>query len=723
MATLVSPGVDVEIIDESFYIPGNQACLPLIFIATADHKVAPDGTPAEGTYESGVIRTVTSITQSLSLYGVPRFLQDASGNQFHGDARNEYGLDGLNKFLEIGDRAYVVRANVNLNDSITFLRSLWTTEIQNSGDLLNQLIADYITAYNSENNFIPADTGYKATVTSAELLVLMNEALADTLKLYSFSSDAFEVAFIQDHTIAQPGYQDVLFDTSGGFLQLTDITGLTEDTTVYGAHVQITSGTGTHTFDLFFQGKDVVTFGQLVNKINTAIGAAGTCELLNGRLRITSSLTGVTSAVDILADGPSGLKPLFSSLNLFQNIASPIAGVGVHTLNVYDSTYTTIVGTYDGLTALVQNWTSGSVIPNQFTANEAEGLLIAAAAEFDNTKEFLTYTSLGSNDAARRTAIVKQLQAIINDPNTGVTADWLNYNIIACPGYFETTDEMLRLCQEMLEEVFVLGETPFDKPPTGPNGIVAWAATPARTTSYDIAYWYPHGISSNIDGTDIMTSASSTALRVFAYNDEVAEEWWAPAGTQRGQCPHLTDIGYVSGVLGGPTTFVENFIGKGDRDALYADPIKINPISFIAGRGILVMGQKTTYASTSALDRINVSRLVKFIKRQLRQALFSFLFEPNDQITRDLVKAAADGFLSTLIDRRGLYDFASICDTSNNNPTTIDNNELILDIAIKPVKAVEFIYVNVRVVTTAADIGSRAVVEGLVNSGQSTKPA
>ena len=723
MATLVSPGVDVEIIDESFYIPGNQACLPLIFIATADNKLAPDGTPAEGTYEHSVIRTVTSITQSLALYGVPRFLQDANGNQFHGDARNEYGLDALNKCLEIADRAYVIRANVNLNDDITFLRSLWTTEIQNSGDALNQAVIDYIASYNAENNLIPADAGYKKTVTASELLTLLNTALSTTLSMYSFSSDPFEVAFIQDHTIAQPGYQDVLFDTSGGYLTPADITGLKEDTTLYGATVQITSGSGIQTFNLYFQGKNVITFGQLVSSINAIIGGAGTCELLNGRLRITSSLNGVTSAVDILQDGPSGMNPLFASLNLFRNIAAPVPGVGVHTLNVYDSTYTTIVGIYDGLTALVNNWTSGSVIPNQFTANEAEGLLIAAGAEFDNTKEFLTYTSLGANDAARRAAIVKQLQAEINNPNNGSTADWLNYNILACPGYFETSDELLRLCQQMLEEVFVLGETPFDKPPTGPNGITSWAATPARSTSYDIAYWYPHGISSNIDGTNIMTSASSTALRVIAYNDQVAEEWWAPAGTQRGTCPHLTDIGYVSGVLGGPTTFVENFIDKGTRDALYADPIKINPISYIVGRGILVMGQKTTYANTSALDRINVSRLVKFIKRQLRQALFSFLFEPNDQITRDLVKAAADGFLSTLIDRRGLYDFASICDTSNNNPTTIDNNELILDIAIKPVKAVEFIYVNVRVVATAADIGSRAVVEGLVTNGITTKPA
>lgn len=196
-------------------------------------------------------------------------------------------------------------------------------------------------------------------------------------------------------------------------------------------------------------------------------------------------------------------------------------------------------------------------------------------------------------------------------------------------------------------------------------------------------------------------------MRVFAYNDSQSEVWFPPAGPNRGTCPHLTTVGYVSGTLGGPTTFVENFLDNGTRDELYEFPKNVNPITFIPGRGILVLGQKTTSPTISALDRVNVSRLVKFIKRQLRKALFSFLMEPNDKITRDNVKGAVDSFLATLIDRRGLYDFASICDSTNNTAETIDNNELYVDVAIKPVKAVEFIYVRVRVVRTGANIGTQ----------------
>lgn len=123
MATLVSPGVSVSVINESFFIPVSAPTVPLFFVATREGKRQTNGiTIAAGTLETGVVRTVTSLTQSLQLYGVPYFKKDSSGNEYHGDARNEYGLFALNQFLNQGDRAYVVRANIDLNDEpVTFL--------------------------------------------------------------------------------------------------------------------------------------------------------------------------------------------------------------------------------------------------------------------------------------------------------------------------------------------------------------------------------------------------------------------------------------------------------------------------------------------------------------------------------------------------------------------------------------------------------------------------
>jgi phage tail sheath protein FI len=115
-------------------------------------------------------------------------------------------------------------------------------------------------------------------------------------------------------------------------------------------------------------------------------------------------------------------------------------------------------------------------------------------------------------------------------------------------------------------------------------------------------------------------------------------------------------------------------------------------------------GQKTSAPAASALDRINVVRLVMYLRRALRKGALPFVFEPNDQITRDNLKTAADGIMNDILIKRGLYDFASICDVSNNTADRIDRNELWLDVAIKPVKAAEFIYIPIRVVSTGAEI-------------------
>jgi hypothetical protein len=704
MSTLVSPGVSTTVIDQSQYVSDQGATVPLFFIATAEQKTQADGvTPALGTYENNVLREVTSIQQALQLYGTPRYLTDSSGNPLHGDSRSEFGLDGLIKALGIVSQAYVVRANVNLADDINSMRTLWTNNITNSADYLSTLVQQYITQYNAENNLIPADTGYKQTVDASELQTLVAEALTETFDLYSFSSQNFQNAFVLDHTVAQAGYQDVLFNTTNGYLQLSDITGLVA-TTSYGADIEIVSSTGTHTFAVTLLGSQAVTFGDLIAYLNAQFGAAGVSTLLNGRLRISSTLTGVTSAVSITTDGPSGYSPLFGSLNLYTGLDTPVPGTGVSTLNIYNPTYTTIVGTYDGLTAMINDWTSGSVVPDEFTPSEAEGLLLTAASDFQDTKEFNTYTQLGSNDAAKRAVIVQQLNACINNPSTGVTSDAVQYDIVACPGYFECANALVTLSQSVRSEVFVAAETPYNIPCLGPNGITTWAATPARVTSTLDAYWYGHGLSTNIDGSTILSTASSTAVRTMLYSDSVSEKWYAPAGVNRGQCPQLSTVGYVSGTLGTATTFVTDYLDQGERDALYQFPININPISYIPGRGILVMGQKTSSPETSALDRINVMRLTMYIQRQLRLALFAYLFEPDDAITWANVKYAADTFLNGIMQRRGLYDFLTVCDASNNTSTTIDNNELHLDVYLQPVKAVEFIYIEITLVNTGTDL-------------------
>jgi phage tail sheath protein FI len=325
---------------------------------------------------------------------------------------------------------------------------------------------------------------------------------------------------------------------------------------------------------------------------------------------------------------------------------------------------------------------------------------LSAADSFKFTSEFLNKTSLGANDAARRVAVVTALQASVNS-NTDIRSETYEYNLILCPGFPELANEMLNLSIDIMEEAMVIADTPFDK---NPEDVVNWAATTARQTSRNVAYYYPHGVGSNLDGAQIFVAASGVALRTIAYSDEVSELWFAPAGTRRGMVSAVDDVGYVSGTLGTATTFNAVALNNGQRDNLYKYFTNINPIVFFPGRGIVVWGQKTSAPDASALDRINVTRLVMYVRRQLRKNTMSFVFEPNDQLTRDNLKATVDSFLGDLIVKRGLYDFATVCDTSNNTPDRIDRNEMYIDIALKPVRAAEFIYIPIRIVATGASL-------------------
>jgi len=119
-----------------------------------------------------------------------------------------------------------------------------------------------------------------------------------------------------------------------------------------------------------------------------------------------------------------------------------------------------------------------------------------------------------------------------------------------------------------------------------------------------------------------------------------------------------------------------------------------------------VFGQKTLSPVASALDRINVARLIVYLRYQLDLIAKPFLFEPNDRITRDQVVDTFNRFMEDLVSKRALFDFLVVCDESNNTPARIDRNELYIDIAIQPVKAIEFIYIPLRIKNTGESLTS-----------------
>jgi len=206
--------------------------------------------------------------------------------------------------------------------------------------------------------------------------------------------------------------------------------------------------------------------------------------------------------------------------------------------------------------------------------------------------------------------------------------------------------------------------------------------------------FYPWGYTSDNIGNNIVVPPSHMILRTIALNDQVSYPWFAPAGTRRGGITNATAVGYIT--MEGEFQSVS--LNTGQRDTL-ADS-KINPITFITGTGLVNYGQYTRARNASALDRINVARLVIYLRRQFALLAKPYVFEPNDKITRDELKGAAESLLLELVGQRALYDYIVVCDGSNNTSARIDRNELYLDVAIEPVKAVEFIYIPLRLKNT-----------------------
>jgi hypothetical protein len=303
--------------------------------------------------------------------------------------------------------------------------------------------------------------------------------------------------------------------------------------------------------------------------------------------------------------------------------------------------------------------------------------------------------------------VVKALRSVI-DTNTDIRDEDNFFNLMATPNYPELQPNMVVLNADRGETGYIIGDTPMRLSDSATD-IQAWAtnAAGAEATGEDglvtrntyLGLFYPSGITSDLSGNLVAVPASHMMLRTFLRNDTISYPWLAAAGTRRGTIDNATNIGYIDSTTG---EFITIKTRLGIRDVLYIN--EINPLVFFTGIGLLNYGNKNSFNSSSALDRTNVSRLVAYIRRQLTLAGRPFVFEPNDQLTRQQFTGVVQSLMVDLVAKRGLYDYLVVCDDSNNTPARIDRNELWCDVAIEPVKAAEFIYIPVRILNTGASL-------------------
>lgn len=208
----------------------------------------------------------------------------------------------------------------------------------------------------------------------------------------------------------------------------------------------------------------------------------------------------------------------------------------------------------------------------------------------------------------------------------------------------------------------------------------------SRNTSYAAMYWPWLQTIDPDSGQLVWVPASTMIAGVFAYNDSVSEPWFAPAGINRGG---LTNV-----------VRPERKLSQSNRDTLYES--NVNPIASFPGIGTVVYGQKTLQKQASALDRVNVRRLLIALKGYIGSVAQTLVFEQNTAATRNNFLSAVNPYLESVQQRQGLYAFKVVMDNSNNTPDVIDRNQLVGAIYLQPTKTAEFIILDFNVLPTGA---------------------
>jgi hypothetical protein len=262
--------------------------------------------------------------------------------------------------------------------------------------------------------------------------------------------------------------------------------------------------------------------------------------------------------------------------------------------------------------------------------------------------------------------------------------DEYKYNIITAPGLIYTNNSST--LNTLLSNVEKRGDAILVVDLENYSSTITNAVNDALSidSSYAAAYWPWVQITDPSTSQLVWVPASTLIPGVYAANDRIAAPWFAPAGINRGG---LTIVRQA-----------ERKLQTSDRDALYIG--KVNPLATLPGRGVVVYGQKTLQTISSALDRVNVRRLLIELKSYISQIANNLVFEQNTTATRNQFLVQVNPYLDSVQQRQGLYAYKVVMDSTNNTSDIIDRNELVGAIYLQPTKTAEFIYLNFNITPT-----------------------
>jgi hypothetical protein len=264
-----------------------------------------------------------------------------------------------------------------------------------------------------------------------------------------------------------------------------------------------------------------------------------------------------------------------------------------------------------------------------------------------------------------------------------------NYNLLVAPGLMSdiaggapgAITSMITIAQNRGDMMVVFDSSKYNSQITS-----VLSNTAGNDTSYAATYWpWVKTVDPNT-ANQVWVPASTMIPGVYAFNDNAAAPWFAPAGVNRGV---LTT-----------TIQAERVLTQGNRDTLYQ--ANINPIATFPNTGVVVFGQKTLQKRASSLDRINVRRLLIELKNYISQVADTFVFEQNDAVTRNNFLSIINPYLASVQQQQGLTSFRVIIDESNNPPSVVDNNQMVGQIYLQPTRTAEFIILDFNILPTGA---------------------
>jgi hypothetical protein len=322
-------------------------------------------------------------------------------------------------------------------------------------------------------------------------------------------------------------------------------------------------------------------------------------------------------------------------------------------------------GSYSGSLPIVG---SGSILGGAFQG----GLAATATTQFMN-EAITTGNIQGFAPADYITAFT-----LLNNK------DEYQFNVLLAPGVTldnSAVGSMISTCENRGDAVAIV-----DCKTYGSTVSSATNAAAGQSSNYAATYWPWIQLYSSTLGKAVWAPASTVMGGVLAFNDQVGAEWFAPAGLNRGGVPSVLKA--------------ERKLSQNDRDNLYNG--NVNPLATFPGEGVVVFGQKTLQRKATALDRVNVRRLLIALKDFIGQVGKNLVFEQNTNVTRNRFLSQVNPYLESVVQRQGLYAYKVVMDDTNNTADVIDRNQLVGQIYIQPTKTAEFIILNFNVLPTGA---------------------